>query len=208
MEAKRLNIFLLYSMMLIPNTIANLAKASRTKYQSNQIGQFSANKIRTWIGMREQREKEQLAGRQAESREEKWFNLAVVLLEPSHQGKALFNFFVSFDQTVSWSGMVSCSVRWQELRCRQTTPLLQQKLLSHSASSSSNNTSEGRERDYKQAGCIMAFPSFSSTHAAFRPLPCVHMHVCACVCWRMLLGDGGSRSRLYLRKPQPHHRCL
>lgn len=65
MEAERVNIFLLYSMMLIPNTIANLANASRTKYQSNQIGQFSANKIRTWIGMREQREKEQLAGRQA-----------------------------------------------------------------------------------------------------------------------------------------------
>lgn len=124
MGAKRFNMFLLYSMMLIPNTIANLAKASRTKYQSNQIGQCSANKIRTWIGMGEQREKGQLVGRQAESKKEKWFNLAVVLLQPHHQGKALFNFFVSFDQTVSSSGIVSCSVRWQKLRCRQTIPLL------------------------------------------------------------------------------------
>lgn len=114
-------------------TIANLAEASRTAYRSNQIGQFSANKVRTWIGKgnrggKREREREithwQAAGRQTESKKEKWFNLAVVLLQPSHQGKALFNFFVSFDQTVSLSGMVSCCVRWQELRHRQTILLL------------------------------------------------------------------------------------
>lgn len=68
------------------NTIANLAKASRTEYRSNQIGQFSANKVRTRIGMgnrggKREREREgerereithwQAAGRQTESKKEK-----------------------------------------------------------------------------------------------------------------------------------------
>lgn len=33
--------------MRVANTIATVAEASRTKYQSNQIGQFSGNKVST-----------------------------------------------------------------------------------------------------------------------------------------------------------------
>lgn len=46
------------------NTIANLAKTSRTEYRSNQIGQLSANKVRTWIRMGEQRREDSESDRE------------------------------------------------------------------------------------------------------------------------------------------------
>lgn len=57
--------FLLHPVTPIPNTITNLGKPSRTEFQSDQIGQFSANKVRTRIETGEVGEKrgEQLVGR-------------------------------------------------------------------------------------------------------------------------------------------------
>lgn len=66
MATKRLNMFLLGPVTPIPNTITNLGKASRTGFQSDQIGQFSSNKVRTRIGTGELREKTREAiGRRA-----------------------------------------------------------------------------------------------------------------------------------------------
>lgn len=65
--------FLLHPVTQIPNTITNLGKASRTEFQSDQIGQFSANKVRTRIGTGELRGKKKRGaiGRQAARRRAK-----------------------------------------------------------------------------------------------------------------------------------------
>lgn len=172
------------------NTIAHLSRASRTEYWSNQIGQFSANKVRAWIGLREPRREERqigrdktLAGSGRRTREEKWFNFTVVFLQPSHQGGSPFSISLSHLINLSvWVGLASRCV-WDDRSWGPDKPQPRtwergnvQKLLSHRASSSSNNTSEGQRGIWQsiwlqQTGCMIVFSSSPAVHSAFSPLP-------------------------------------
>lgn len=127
-----------------------LAKASRTKYQSNQIGQFSANKFRTRIELVDGRERERAIGRCAgkqKVKKKKWFNLAVVLLQPSHQGKALSNFFVCFIKLSVWVGRRVAVSEDRSLGAEKWYPCVWggEVTKSHRTFLSCNNIGKGRE---------------------------------------------------------------